>query len=281
MTTIHGFPFQDQTFVDIGTRKIPLRIAGAGKPLLFLHGFPLDSRMWSAATNELKTDFLCLAPDLRGFGAADEERKSFSVGDLARDCFDLLNAIDIRQPIAVCGLSMGGYVAMQFMNDFSNRVSHIVLTNTRANADDSVGIQTRIQVASKALSQGTTAAVGAMMTKLICPRTEAAKPKVVELVKEMLHSTRPSTIAWAQLAMSERPSFLERMKGWKIPALCIAGSEDAITPPAVVEAIHCAIPNSQYLQIAHSAHLSPMEQPEIFASELRAFVRGTSDLIGK
>jgi 3-oxoadipate enol-lactonase len=272
MSSNHGFPFRDQVLVDLGKRQIPLRIAGAGMPLLFLHGFPLDSRMWEVAIERLADEFMCLAPDLRGFGSAQEECTSFSLIDLARDCRDLLLAKDIRQPVVVCGLSMGGYVAMQFADDFPDLVSHLVLSNTRANADDEAGVHNRLKMAATALTQGTESAVGEMLKKLICAFTEENSPDLVACIHQMLLSTHPSTIAWAQLAMCERPSFFEKMKEWRSPTLCVAGAEDSITPPSVVERMQQAIPGSRYLEIANSAHLSPMEQPEVFASKLRSFL---------
>jgi 3-oxoadipate enol-lactonase len=272
MAPKHGFPFRDQVSVTLGQRQIPLRIAGAGTPILFLHGFPLDSRMWEEATKRLANDFLCLAPDLRGFGNAQEEAKSFSMKDLAKDCRDLLVAKNIRMPVIVCGLSMGGYVAMQFAEDFPDLVSHLVLTNTRANADDEAGIQNRLQMAQKALTLGTKSAVGEMLKKMVCTFTEERNPALCDSVGHMAYSTHPSTIAWAQLGMCGRPSFFEKMERWRFPTLCIAGSADTVTPPSVVERIHQSIPGSRYVVVANSAHLTPMEQPDIFASELRSFV---------
>ena len=228
--------------------------------------------MWEEATKRLAHEFLCLAPDLRGFGKAKEESKSFSMKDLARDCHDLLVAKNIRKPIIVCGLSMGGYVAMQFADDFPNLVSHLVLTNTRANADDDAGVQNRLHMAQKALTQGTKSAVGEMLKKMVCTFTEERNPALCDSVGHMAYSTHPSTIAWAQLGMCKRPSFFEKMERWRFPTLCLAGSADTVTPPSVVERIHQSIPRSRYVVVANSAHLTPMEQPDIFASQLRSFV---------
>lgn len=272
MSSIHGFPFQDQVSVDLGKRQIPLKIAGTGIPILFLHGFPLNSSMWETTTKLLADDFLCLAPDLRGFGSAPEERKSFSLEDLARDCRDLLATKAVRQPVVVCGLSMGGYVAMQFANDFPDLVSHLVLSNTRANADDEAGVQNRLKMAANALSVGTERAVGEMLQKLVCQFTEENNPNLVACVRQMLLSTHPSTVAWAQLAMCKRPSFFETMKEWRFPTLCVSGTDDSITPPSVVKRMQLAIPGSRYMEIANSAHLTPVEQPEVFASEVRSFI---------
>ncbi|MFN9640320.1 MAG: alpha/beta fold hydrolase [Pirellula sp.] len=272
MSSNHGFPFQDQVTVDLGKRQIPLKIAGTGNPILFLHGFPLNASMWETTIELLADDFLCLAPNLRGFGNAPEERKSFSLGDLARDCRDLLAAKAVRQPVVVCGLSMGGYVAMQFANDFPDLVSQLVLSNTRANADDEAGVQSRLKMASNALTLGTERAAGEMLQKLVCKFTHENNPNVVTCVRQMLLSTHPSTVAWAQLTMCKRPSFFETMEDWRFPTLCVAGTDDFITPPSVLERMQLEIPGSRYAEIANSAHLTPMEQPEVFASKLRSFI---------
>jgi 3-oxoadipate enol-lactonase len=169
---------------------------------------------------------------------------------------------------------MGGYVAMQFMQPFSRKASFTLsfCRNTRANADDEAGVQNRLKMAANALSLGTKRAVGEMMQKLVCKLTEENNPNLVACVRQMMLSTHTSTVAWAQLAMSKRPSFFETMKDWRFPTLCVAGTDDSITPPSVVERMQLAIPGSRYVEIANSAHLTPMEQPEIFASELRSFI---------
>ncbi len=262
---MHGYPFQDIVQVAVGDRTIPVRIAGRGVPLVLLHGYPLDSRLWDRVVPLLSTEFLCIAPDLRGFGCSVEESKSFSMANLADDCIQILDAMQIRQSITLCGLSMGGYVAMEVAQRHPERLARLILTNTRANADDSAGIATRRTAAGRALTEGVPQVVLPMLSKLLSPHTITNQPEVVELVRSMMLETRASTIAWAQLGMAARMDFHGKMRDWTMPVVCIAGAEDPITPPNVLEQMSRELPNAQFHCVGNSAHLTPLECPQEFA----------------
>ena len=269
---MNGFPFSDKTQVTIGNRLIPVRMAGSGRPILFLHGYPLDHRMWEPVLALLAQDFLCVAPDLRGFGRAAEESKSFSICDLADDCAQLIAALQIRRPAIVCGLSMGGYVAMECVHRYPQLVSHLVLANTRCNAENADGAAARRQVANTALRDGVAIVVTPMLEKLVCRSTIDQRKAVGDSVNVMMMQIRASTIAWAQLAMSHREEFTERMKSWKVPTLCIGGDSDPITPKSVIEYMSSIIPNARLKIIEEASHLTPLEQPLEFANAIREFV---------
>ena len=266
---MHGYPFVDSITVSVSNRMIPLRLSGSGLPLLLLHGYPLDCRLWDRLVPLLATDHLCIAPDLRGFGRSIEERMSFSLADLANDCCQLLDELQIRQSVVVCGLSMGGYVAMQFAERHAARVASLILTNTRANADDTLGASNRRSSASLALSQGVAKVVLPMSDKLLSLQTLSNQPKVVDLVRTMMLETRASTIAWAQLAMADREDFRVKMRSWQMPVVCVAGSEDTIVPLGVMAEMSRGIPHSEMIVVPNSAHLTPLECPEEFAQIVR------------
>ncbi len=266
---MHGYPYQDDILVSVTNRKVPVRISGRGMPLLLLHGYPLDGRMWDRVVPLLSTDHLCIVPDLRGFGRSEEEDKSFSIADLADDCHQLLNALQIRRQVVVCGLSMGGYVALQFANRYAASLACLVLTNTRANSDDHVIASNRRTMASIGLTNGVSKVVLPMLEKLFSRNTLANQPQVVELVRSMMLSTRASTIAWAQLAMAEREDLLSKLHGWNMPVVCVAGAEDSITPPDVMRQMASGFPNSAMHVVASSSHLTPIECPAEFAQIVR------------
>ncbi len=264
-----GYPYQDDILVSVLNRRVPVRISGGGQPILLLHGYPLDGRMWDRLVPLLSMDHLCIVPDLRGFGRSVEEDKSFSIANLADDCNNMLDALQIRQPVVVCGLSMGGYVALQFANRYAARLACLVLTNTRANADDQVFAANRRSLASIGLTNGVSKVVLPMLEKLFSPNTFSNQPQVIELVRSMMLSTRASTIAWAQLAMAAREDFLSKLQAWHMPVVCIAGAEDSITPPDVMRQMANAFPISEMHVVASSAHMTPMECPTEFAQIVR------------
>ncbi len=273
---MHGFPFSDLIDVDVLHRRIPTRISGRGLPILFLHGYPLDSRMWGPLVHLLASDYLCIAPDLRGFGRGPEQAMSFSMSQLADDCALLLDTLQIRQPVVVCGLSMGGYVAMQMAERHKHRIAAMILTNTRANADDPAAAKNRHAVALKALKEGGESVVLPMLNKLLSVHTQSHQPEVVELVRSMMLATCKSTIAWAQMAMAAREDFLARLSDWTMPVTCVAGSEDSIVPEQAMRQMAKELGGSELRVVANTAHMTPLECPAEFAEIVR---KSTSTLL--
>ena len=278
---MHGSPFSDRIAVSLTGRSVSVQIAGRGVPILLLHGYPLDSRLWDRLVPLLATDYLCIAPDLRGFGNNAEEPTSFSIVDLADDCAKVLDALQIRRPCIVCGLSMGGYVAMQFVERHIERIASAILTNTRCKSDDATGVSLRYSVATSALRIGVSATVAPMLEKLLSPETLRCQASVVELVRSMVFETRASTIAWSQLAMAHREDFAKKMMSWNLPVTCVGGALDSICPPGVIEQMHHAIPNSKMVLVNDSAHLTPLECPDEFAAivRLHSLCSGTAQAV--
>lgn len=251
-----------------GRRRVHVRISGSGKPLLLLHGYPLDSRMWLPLIARLSTHFLCVAPDLRGFGESPEERFGYGLEDLAADTHALLEVVAPNTRPILCGLSMGGYVAMRYMSAFGESVDRVVLTNTRANADDPTAQKVRREIAANALKQGSEQTVAPMLGKLLSQRTMESNPSLVDSMKRMMFSSKPSSIAWAQLAMANRPDSLSELANWNCPALCIGGASDPLTPPEALQAIADRISGASICIDPNSAHMTPLESPDWFAKQL-------------
>lgn len=249
-------------------RRAPVRISGSGQPLLLLHGYPLDSRMWVPLMERLSPRFLCIAPDLRGFGESPEERLGYELDDLAFDARRVIEAIAPNSQLNLCGLSMGGYVAMRYMSAFGESVDRVILTNTRANADDAATQKVRRETAADALKHGAEQTVAPMLTKLLSQRTVESNPSAVDLLKQMMFSSKASSIAWAQLAMANRPDSLLELASWNCPTLCIAGADDPITPPEALQAIANRIPGASIRIDPNSAHMTPLESPDWFASQV-------------
>src|SRR5688500_6226536 len=101
----------------IGNAAMHYEESGAGNPLVLLHGFPLDSRIFDAQREALSDAYRVIAPDLRGFGKSAAATGAFSLEDLADDLHALLKEIDAL-PGALAGLSMGGYVALAYAKKY-------------------------------------------------------------------------------------------------------------------------------------------------------------------
>ena len=106
---------------------------GTGVPLLFIHGWPHNRTLWAAQLNGLPTQARCLAPDLRGFGGSSVE-PPYSIDQYADDLAAFLTMLGVERAV-VCGLSMGGYVALALLRRHRALLRGLILTSTRATAD--------------------------------------------------------------------------------------------------------------------------------------------------
>lgn len=254
---------------------LSVQATGEGQTLFLLHGFPLDHRMWNHQLSELSDRLHVVAVQMRGFGSSTLDEPNFTIAELAQDVDFLRQHLAGGQPIWLAGLSMGGYVALEYWRQFSNQLRGLLLCNTKPTADNEAGKAGRLAMGQKALAEGTWAAVEPMFGKLLSEQTVASKPEVVELVKLMMQNVAPATVAAAQNAMSQRRDFTDFLPTIQVPTLVVAGQSDAIAPATDGEVWASKIPNSTFEVLAGTAHLSPLESPNAFNELVLKFIGGT------
>src|SRR6516162_703613 len=109
---------------------------GNGPAILLIHAFPLNGTMWRAQIAALTSRFRVLVPDIAGFGES-QPPSPWTMDEMADDLHSLLYSLGI-QTCAVAGVSMGGYIALPFWQKNPQRVTRLVLANTRARADNEI-----------------------------------------------------------------------------------------------------------------------------------------------
>ncbi len=256
--TSHGITFE---YDDVGN----------GMPLLLIHGYPLDRSLWRAQIEGLQSVARVVAPDLRGFGQSGDAPETMTMDDYATDLKSLLDALNIRRAI-VCGLSMGGYIALAFFAKYLDMVKGLILANTRAGADSEPAREARYATARKAFDEGVPAIADAMLPKMLTEATIASRASLTAYVQAMMANQRPGGVAAALRGMATRPDRSDWIKSINIPTLIITGSADTLIPPGESEAMHRAIPGSRLVVIPDVAHLSNVEKPDAFNAAVREFI---------
>jgi 3-oxoadipate enol-lactonase len=237
--------------------RLAVEQRGTGPAVLFVHGFPLDRTIWQHQLDSL-TGYRRIAPDLRGMGQSDAPDLGYSMSTYAEDLAGILDAIGEGQ-VVLCGLSLGGYVAFEFLRRWRERVRGLILVDTRAEADSAEGRRARDTLIGRVREQGPLAAAEAMLPRFFTPQVS---PEIIEQVRTMILRTPVSGIVGALSAMRERPdstALLETLTG--IPTLVVVGAEDVITPPPIAQAMANAIPGARLMEIPGSGHLPCVEQP--------------------
>src|SRR5439155_15735423 len=141
--------------------------SGKGTPLVLLHGFPLDCRVWAKQRPALADRFRVITPDLRGFGQS-KSSDSFSIESLADDVHELLKTIGAL-PCILGGLSMGGYVTLAFAKRYPTDLRGLVLIDTKAEGDTADGKAAREKMIQLAREKGSKAVAEQMMPKMLAP----------------------------------------------------------------------------------------------------------------
>ncbi len=246
-------------------------------PLLMVHGFPLDHTMWQAQVEPLSQLCQVITPDLQGFGKSkielSESARGLDMADYAVALGELLESLEVDQPVILCGFSMGGYILWQFARRYPERVRALVICDTRADDDNAETIAARLSMAEGIAKSGVEPVIEAMMPKLLAKRTFEGRPELVEQVAEIIRRANPEAIAAAQRGMARRPDMQSALASFDWPALVIAGEEDAISPPEVMRAIADSLPQAKYQEVEAAGHMSPMENPDAFNQALIDFVR--------
>lgn len=256
----------------LGKVTISYRIEGAGPPLLLIHGFPLDHRMWQAQLDGLADVAQVIAPDLRGFGGSTLAEEDATMDHLADDLIGLLDQLQVQEPVAVCGLSMGGYVAFRLYEKARSRVGRLILCDTRSEADSEDAVAQRRESARRVLDEGAGFLADSMTSRLVAASTQEKRPEVVEAIRGMILSSEPRAVAAALLGMAERPDSSALLAQVDCPTLVVVGEEDQITGVELMQQLADKIPDSQFAIVADAGHMAPMEQPDAVNLVIREFL---------
>ncbi len=253
---------------------IHLRIIGVGQPVVLLHAFPLNSQMFHL--NQLP-GYQFIFPDFPGFGYSTFIEPDVNMGVIAEALNRRLNEIlDPDKILVLGGISMGGYLAFEYLRKFPEKVSKLILISTRAGLDTPQAKQNRIAMAEKVENIGLGLLPEALPKGLLGMTTQNNNPVLVEAVKRFILSSTPNAFASAQRVMANRCNQTDILPNIKQKTLVLAGSEDGLIPVAETKFMASLIPNAQFRLIEHVGHLIPLEDPEEFQSLIAEFLLATS-----
>ncbi|MFB9928163.1 alpha/beta fold hydrolase [Amycolatopsis halotolerans] len=229
-------------------------------PLVLLHAFPLDARMWDPVRAPLAERFRVITPDQRGLGRSPlpESEAEPDLADAARDVVALLDKLELDQ-VVLGGCSMGGYLALAVLRLAPERVGGLVLIDTKATADTPEAAQTRLDVANRAEAEGVKDWLAdANLPNLLA---DTASADLLARVRELIDAQPPSGVAWAARAMRNRPDSVDLLRETDVPALVIVGERDAITPLDAANTMVEALPDATLAVLPGVGHLTPLEDP--------------------
>lgn len=239
---------------------------GEGIPIVFIHSFPLSSRIWEKQAEYFKDKYRVITYDIRGLGESKTDDNVYSMEKLVNDLFHILNHLKVQKVNAV-GLSMGGYILLRAILKDIDRFNSITLVNTKADKDDDEIILKRSSAVIKIKSGGR----DAYLKKLMPFLTNSNKKGIDKFVQEIIEKNTNEGICGNLLALSTRTNTTDRLNELNIPILLITGNDDLINPTEEMDNLYKRLTANRkketltaLYRIKESGHLCNLEQAEEF-----------------
>jgi 3-oxoadipate enol-lactonase len=227
--------------------------------LLLVHGHPMDGTMWEPQLVALRDRVAVVAPHMPGFGGTEPAGDVMTMADGARRCVEALDEAGLDRAV-VCGISMGGYIALELWRSARDRVTGFVFANTRAGADDEAGKERRRALAARLRAEG-----NAFMVENPPPLLSSEAPQeLLDRVKGIIAAQPAEAIAAAALGMAERVDSTPDLPGIAVPTLVVTSTGDTLIRPDATRPMAEAIPDAQLELLEGAGHLSNLEAPQEF-----------------
>lgn len=249
---------------EMGAIGFSERGGGDALPILFLHGVGSDKSVWRPQLEHFGRSRRAVAFDYPGYGESDAIA-SASREDFAGAMLAAMDALGIGRA-HVCGLSLGGVIAIAIHAAAPQRCASLILADSFAVHPDGQGIYQRSVEASQ--SMGMRALAEARVDMLL---SSAATPELRVEVIETMSAIDPAAYrigAEAVWLADQR----DRARAITVPTLVLCEAEDRITPPALSEELAALIPGARFELIAAAGHLVNAEQPAAFNTAIVRFL---------
>ncbi|MCW3798089.1 alpha/beta fold hydrolase [Sphingomonas sp. BN140010] len=243
-----------------------LEAGSGGVPLVLLHGVGSDKSVWRPQLDEFGAARRTLAFDYPGYG--DSAPQPGATRDTyATALWAALDGLGVGTA-HLCGLSLGGIVAIAMHAQAPERCASVILADTFAVHPDGQAIYDRSVDASRTI--GMRELAKARIDHLLAPGAS------LELRRELIETM--ALIDPASYELGAAAVWLadqrEQVTPIRCPTLILCGSEDRITPPTLSEELKDRLPHATLVEIAGAGHLPNVEQPAIFNRVLAAFLAG-------
>ncbi len=239
--------------------------SGDRTPILFLHGVGSDKGVWAPQLDHFGRDRRAIALSYPGYGESDFA-PDVTRDDYAAAVVAVMDALDIERA-HICGLSLGGVVAIALHAAAPRRCTSLILADTFAVHPDGQAIFDRSEQASRTIGMRALAEAraGALLGK-------SAGPAIHRIVIDTMSAIDPAAYVLAARAVwlaDQR----DRAAGIDVPTLVLVGNEDTITPPALSAELTTLIQGAELQIISAAGHLANIEQPAVFNAAIDAFLR--------
>lgn len=240
--------------------------------ILFLHGFPFNKESCRPQLRGLADDMRGVAIDIRGHGLTTSGHGFFSIDVFAKDLRVFIEKLQLDK-VVLCGVSMGGYIALRAYELFPDKVVGLILSDTHHKADSNEGKQKRFDSIQAILQHGRRPFAIGFASNLFSEKTIATQPELLEFIKNSIRKNSVHSICATLLALASRTDTSDVLSKISIPTLIIRGAQDKITPRDLMIDLHLGIAKSKYVEIDQCGHLPNLENSREFNELMNDFLR--------
>ena len=257
----------------VTSQDAELRVEHTPRPgapaLLLMNSLGTSLEMWDEQLEALSERFELIRFDARGHGKSTiGTHREASMDLLATDALNVLDACGVARA-HLCGISLGGMIAMHIATKWPDRVLKAALCNTTPYMPPRENWDARIQTV---MTQGTAALADATLGRWFTPQFHQEQPEKVARIRTLLLECSPEGYAACCAAIRDMDQ-RETIKGITAKTLVIGGTADTSTPPEQAELIASKIPEAK-LAMLEAAHLSNIERANEFNATLIEFLQG-------
>ncbi|MDP1677135.1 MAG: alpha/beta fold hydrolase [Bacteroidota bacterium] len=243
-------------------------------PIIFIHGFPFSHKMWNFPGGQidvLSSTNRVIAYDIRGHGESEVGTGHYSIELFVDDLFALMDHLHIPKAI-ICGLSMGGYIALRAVERNPERILGLVLCDTRSEADGNEAKIRRANGIKFIQTNGMKFYAQDYVKIVFAPSSFESHPESIKLIQSVVERTASTSIFGTLLALAARTDTTSSLPNITCPTLILVGEKDNLTPINASQAMNKVIPGSTIVIIPNAGHISNMENPSEFNKYLVEFV---------
>lgn len=242
-------------------------------PVVFIHGFPLDKSMWNDQLQACSGKYRTIAYDIRGFGESEEGSAGYSIDLFTKDLLEFMNALEIEKAVLI-GFSMGGYIALNAMRKFPEKIIGLVLADTQCQADTEEAYEKRMKTCEKIRRESISVYADEVLPALLATSEEGSdNSNAIIAMRTIIEGTSKDVLCNTLVAMANREATCGTLKNITVPTLLLVGEDDTLTPVEKSESMNAEIPGATLHVIPYSKHLSNIDNPEIFNRHLGAFLQ--------
>ena len=248
---------------------------GSGAPLLLIHGWGMHGGVWQEVAQRLSAEFRVHVVDLPGYGYSNAEKIAGGKEEL--DSLVEALSCSFADPLAVCGWSLGGQVALRWAARKPEQVKRLALVASTPcfaeRADWAFGMELPVLEKFAAELEQNHAATLRRFIALQMRGSENERELLVRLRGNLFSHGEPNMAALrAGLSILRDADQRGELKDIKQPALVIAGERDKLTPREASYYMGQVMPSARVVEVEGAAHTPFLSHPEIFVEHLKSFL---------